>query len=83
MHIKVDEDLPAQATQRLRAEGYDASSVVEQKMGAGKTRRSGKWGAGGDLELKLLAQASSQVGGVTNPGEFSEHTLYADAEILW
>lgn len=33
MHIKVDEDLPAQATQRLRAEGYDASSVVEQKMG--------------------------------------------------
>lgn len=42
MHIKVDEDLPAQATQRLRAEGYDASSVVEQKMGAGKTRKSGK-----------------------------------------
>jgi predicted nuclease of predicted toxin-antitoxin system len=36
MHIKVDEDLPAQATQRLRAEGYDASSVVEQKMGGWK-----------------------------------------------
>ena len=29
MHIKVDEDLPVQATQRLRAEGYDASSVVD------------------------------------------------------
>ncbi len=36
MHIKVDEDLPTQATQRLRKEGYDASNVVEQQMGGWK-----------------------------------------------
>ena len=36
MHIKADEDLPAQATKRLRDDGYDASSVVEQNMGGWK-----------------------------------------------
>lgn len=36
MHIKVDEDLPAQAVQRFRDRGYDASSVVEQNMGGWK-----------------------------------------------
>ena len=36
MHIKIDEDLPARAVQRFRDEGYDASSVVEQKMGGWK-----------------------------------------------
>jgi len=33
MHIKVDEDLPFQAVQRLCDAGYDASGVLDQNMG--------------------------------------------------
>jgi predicted nuclease of predicted toxin-antitoxin system len=33
MRIKVDEDLPSQAVQRLRGAGYDASGVLDQDMG--------------------------------------------------
>jgi predicted nuclease of predicted toxin-antitoxin system len=33
MRIKVDEDLPKAATQLLREKGFEAISVVEQKMG--------------------------------------------------
>jgi hypothetical protein len=36
MHLKVDEDLPTMATQRLREEGYEASSVLDQGMGGWK-----------------------------------------------
>ena len=34
--IKVDEDLPRSAVSFLRAQGYDAVSVIEQKMGGWK-----------------------------------------------
>ncbi len=36
MRIKVDEDLPTAATRLLRAQGYEASSVLEQGMGGWK-----------------------------------------------
>ena len=36
MHIKIDEDLPAHAVQRLRDNDYDASSVLDQDMGGWK-----------------------------------------------
>lgn len=36
MHIKVDEDLPAQTVERLRGAGYDARSVPDQSMGGWK-----------------------------------------------
>ena len=39
MHIKVDEDLPAQVVQRLRDRGYDASGVLDQNMGGWKDSR--------------------------------------------
>jgi predicted nuclease of predicted toxin-antitoxin system len=39
MHLKVDEDLPTMATQRLREEGYEASNVLEQGMGGWKDPR--------------------------------------------
>jgi len=39
MHIKVDEDLPAQVVQRLRENGYDASGVLDQHMGGWKDSR--------------------------------------------
>ena len=34
--IKVDEDLPRSAASLLRESGYDAASVIEQKMGGWK-----------------------------------------------
>ena len=36
MHIKVDEDLPQAVAQKLRAAGYEASTVLEQKMAGWK-----------------------------------------------
>ncbi len=36
MRVKVDEDLPKQATQLLRERGFDALSVIEQGMGGFK-----------------------------------------------
>lgn len=33
MKFKVDENLPVEVTQRLQAEGYDALSVLDQRMG--------------------------------------------------
>ena len=36
VHIKVDEDLPTAIVYRLRAIGYQASTVVEQGMGGWK-----------------------------------------------
>lgn len=36
MLIKVDEDLPVQVARMLRAEGYDAVTVLEQRMGGEK-----------------------------------------------
>lgn len=36
MRIKVDEDLPRAAVQMLRDRGYDADSVVEQRLGGSK-----------------------------------------------
>lgn len=39
MHIKVDEDLPAVAAQRLRDGGYYVSSILDQGMGGWKDTR--------------------------------------------
>ena len=36
MHIKVDEDLPTAIARRLREEGYECSTVVEQGLGGTK-----------------------------------------------
>jgi len=36
MRIKVDEDLPKVVAQRLRGRGYEAASVIEQRMGGTK-----------------------------------------------
>lgn len=36
MRIKVDEDLPVQIAHILRAKGYDAATVLEQRMGGWK-----------------------------------------------
>lgn len=36
MHVKVDEDLPAEICDLLREEGHQASTVVEQGMGGWK-----------------------------------------------
>jgi len=33
MHIKVDEDLPAAAVQRLRQAGHNAAGALEEGMG--------------------------------------------------
>jgi predicted nuclease of predicted toxin-antitoxin system len=52
MHIKVDEDLPAQTVRLLGARGYDASSVVEQGMGGWKD--SDLWQVVRDHRLFLI-----------------------------
>ena len=39
MHIKVDEDLPAMAAQRLRDVGYYVSSILDQGRGGWKDTR--------------------------------------------
>ena len=36
MRIKVEEDLPAEVAELLRAQGYDVATVVEQGMGGWK-----------------------------------------------
>jgi hypothetical protein len=36
MRVKVDEDLPRAAVQMLRDRGYEAVSVMEQRMGGWK-----------------------------------------------
>lgn len=49
MHIKVDEDLPQAVAQKLRAAGYEASTVLEQAMAGWK-----------DPDLWRIVQAHQQ-----------------------
>ena len=73
MQIKVDEDLPNLATQCLRDRGYQADSVVDQKMGGWK-----------DVALWVAVQAEQRFF-VTADKEFANirvHPLGSHAGVL-